>query len=293
MISGSIVALVTPMQEDGSVDRDCLDALLAWHIAAGTQAIVAVGTTGESATLELTEHCDLIAHTIARVAGAVPVIAGTGANSTAEAIALTTAAQQMGADACLLVTPYYNKPTQEGLYRHYKAIAETCSVPQILYNVPARTGVDMLPETVARLADLEPIVGIKEATGDLQRGAEILAVCKDKIAVYSGDDATATELMLMGAAGTISVSANVAPALFAELSARALAGDAQQARALDARVAPLNHALFLESSPIPVKWALADLGRIGPTLRLPLTPLAAEFHEPVRAALRQLPAGMP
>jgi 4-hydroxy-tetrahydrodipicolinate synthase len=287
MISGSLVALVTPMLPDGGVDWDALDALISWHIEQGTNGIVAVGTTGESATLAIPEHCEVIGHTVKRVAGAVPVIAGTGANATAEAVELTRAASNVGADACLLVTPYYNKPTQEGLYQHHKCIAESVAIPQILYNVPGRTGVDMLPETVARLADVDNIIGIKEATGDLQRGREVLDACQGKMAVYSGDDATATELMLMGAVGTISVTANVAPAIVAELSRLAIAGDADSARALDRRVATLNTALFVESNPIPVKWALAEMGRIGVGIRLPMTVLDQQYHELVRAAMAE------
>ncbi len=285
MISGSLVALVTPMLADGGIDWEALDALIAWHIEQGTSGIVAVGTTGESATLTVPEHCEVISHTVKQVGGAVPVIAGTGANSTAEAVELTRAASEVGADACLLVTPYYNKPSQQGLYLHYKHIAESVAIAQILYNVPGRTGVDMLPETVARLADIDNIIGIKEATGDLQRGREVLDVCQGKMAVYSGDDATATELMLMGAVGTISVTANVAPALVAELSRLAIAGDAEAARALDRRVEALNSALFLESNPIPVKWALAEMGRIGRGIRLPMTELDGQYHAAVRAAM--------
>jgi 4-hydroxy-tetrahydrodipicolinate synthase len=288
MISGSLVALVTPMLENGSIDWDKLDALLAWHIEEGTSAIVTVGTTGESATLTVSEHCELIRHTIARVNGAIPVIAGTGANSTAEAVELTAVAHKLGADACLLVTPYYNKPSQEGLYQHYRHIAEAVPVPQILYNVPGRTGVDMLPETIGRLADIGNIIGVKEATGDLQRGREVIDICGDRMVVYSGDDATATELILMGAVGTISVTANVAPALIAEVSRLAHAGDAGQARKIDAGLVALNAALFLESNPIPVKWALAEMGRIAPGIRLPLTPLEESYHEPLRSALRQV-----
>jgi 4-hydroxy-tetrahydrodipicolinate synthase len=288
MISGSIVALVTPMLDDGAVDWESLDALLDLHLASGTGAIVAVGTTGESATLSVTEHCDVIARTVNKVAGAIPVIAGTGANSTSEAVELTAAAQRVGADACLLVTPYYNKPTQEGLYQHHKRIAEAVAIHQILYNVPGRTGVDMLPATVARLAEIENIIGIKEATGDLQRGREVLDICGDRMAVYSGDDATATELMLMGARGNISVTANVAPALLAEVCALAIAGETAQARALDARLQPLHDVLFLESNPIPVKWAVAQQGRCGGHLRLPMTELAAQYQPQVQAALQAL-----
>jgi len=288
MISGSIVALVTPMLDDGSIDWEGMDALIEMHIREGTGAIVSVGTTGESATLSVQEHCKVIAHTVDKVAGAIPVIAGTGANATAEAIELTAAALDVGADACLLVTPYYNKPTQEGLYQHHKRVAEAVPIPQILYNVPGRTGVDMLPATVGRLAGIENIVGIKEATGNLQRGREVLDVCAGRIAVYSGDDETAAELILMGAVGNISVTANVAPALMARLCQLALAGDQVQTRALNARLLPLSKALFLESNPIPVKWALARQGRIGGHLRLPMTELAPVFHEPLTEALRAL-----
>lgn len=285
MISGSLVALVTPMHGDGAVDWERLDSLLDWHVQEGTNGIVAVGTTGESATLAVSEHCEVIAHTVKRVAGVIPVIAGTGANSTAEAIELTRAASREGADACLLVTPYYNKPTQEGLYQHHRAIAEAVDIPQILYNVPGRTGVDMLPATVSRLADIDNIVGIKEATGDLQRGREVIELCGDRLAVYSGDDPTAAELILMGARGNISVTANVAPAMVAELCQLALAGETQEALALDSKLAPVNAALFLESNPIPVKWALARMGRIGEGLRLPMTALDAQYHSQVEAAL--------
>jgi 4-hydroxy-tetrahydrodipicolinate synthase len=288
MIRGSIVALVTPMLDDGSIDWDSIDALLEMHIREGTGAVVAVGTTGESATLSVKEHCEVIAHTVKKVGGAIPVIAGTGANCTDEAIELTATAKASGADACLLVTPYYNKPTQEGLYRHHRKIAEAVPIPQILYNVPGRTGVDMLPVTIGRLADIGNIVGVKEATGNLERGREVLDICAGRMAVYSGDDATAAELILMGAAGNISVTANVAPALMARLCALALAGDVPATRALDARLLPLSKALFLESNPIPVKWALARQGRIGGHLRLPMTELSPAFHEPLTDALRSL-----
>jgi 4-hydroxy-tetrahydrodipicolinate synthase len=288
MITGSIVALVTPMLDDGSVDWEGMDALIEMHIREGTGAIVSVGTTGESATLSVQEHCEVIAHTVDKVAGALPVIAGTGANATAEAIELTAAALDVGADACLLVTPYYNKPTQEGLYQHHKRVAEAVPIPQILYNVPGRTGVDMLPATVGRLAGIDNIVGIKEATGNLQRGREVLDICAGRMAVYSGDDETAADLILMGAMGNISVTANVAPALMARLCQLALAGDQAQTHALNAMLLPLSKALFLESNPIPVKWALARQGRIGGHLRLPMTELAPAFHEPLSEALRAL-----
>lgn len=288
MISGSIVALVTPFFDDGAIDWESMDGLLEMHIREGTGAIVSVGTTGESATLSVEEHCAVIAHTVDKVDGAIPVIAGTGANSTSEAIELTAAAEAVGADACLLVTPYYNKPTQEGLYQHHKKIAEAVSIPQILYNVPGRTGVDMLPATVGRLAEIENITGLKDATGNLQRGREVLDICAGRIAVYSGDDETAAELILMGAVGNISVTANVAPALMANLCHLAMAGEITATRALNARLLPLSKAMFLESNPIPVKWALARQGRIGGHLRLPMTELAQVYHEPLTAALRAL-----
>ncbi|MGA9575001.1 MAG: 4-hydroxy-tetrahydrodipicolinate synthase [Lysobacterales bacterium] len=288
MISGSIVALVTPMLEDGSVDWDSMDALLEMHIREGTGAIVSVGTTGESATLSVREHCEVIAHTVNKVRGRIPVIAGTGANSTAEAIELTAAAKDDGADACLLVTPYYNKPTQEGLYQHHRKIADAVAIPQILYNVPGRTGVDMLPATIGRLAEIDNIVGVKEATGNLQRGREVLDICAGRIAVYSGDDETAAELILMGAMGNISVTANIAPALMARLCKLALAGETAKTHELNATLLPLSKTLFLESNPIPVKWALARQGRIGGYLRLPMTELAPAFHETVTGAMRAL-----
>ena len=288
MISGSIVALVTPMFDDGSIDWEGMDTLLDMHIREGTAAIVSVGTTGESATLSVKEHCAVIAHTVKKVSGVIPVIAGTGANSTDEAIELTAAAKADGADACLLVTPYYNKPTQEGLYQHHRCIAEAVAIPQILYNVPGRTGVDMLPETVGRLAGIENIIGIKEATGDLQRGREVLDICAGKMAVYSGDDETAAELILMGAKGNVSVTANVAPALMASLCKLALAGETERTRELDARLRPLSNALFLESNPIPVKWAVARQGLIGGHLRLPMTELARVYHAPLTTAMRAL-----
>lgn len=288
MISGSLVALVTPMHRDGAVDWEALQRLVEWHVAEGTNAIVAVGTTGESATLNVDEHLAVIKAVIKTAAGRLPVIAGTGANSTSEAIALTRAAAAIGADACLLVTPYYNKPTQEGLFQHYKALAEAVTIPQILYNVPGRTGVDMHNATVARLAGTPNIVAIKDATGNLERGRELIALLVgSKMAVYSGDDATAHELILLGAKGNISVTANVAPAAMAKVCAAALRGDAEAARALSAPLAALHRDLFIESNPIPVKWALHEMGRIDSGTRLPLTVLAEACREPVRAALRQ------
>jgi 4-hydroxy-tetrahydrodipicolinate synthase len=286
MFHGSMVALVTPMREDGAIDEDSLEALIEFHVAEGSDAIVAVGTTGESATLDEKEHCALLRRIVALVRGRVPVIAGTGANSTREAIDLTRCGMEAGADACLLVTPYYNKPTQEGLYQHYRAVAEAVAVPQILYNVPGRTACDLLPETVARLAPVSNIIGIKDATGNLERGRQLLELCGDRLDLYSGDDATAMELVLLGAKGDISVTANVAPRAMHDMCAAALAGDRARAEQIDERLRPLHRDLFIESSPIPVKWALHEMGMIPPGLRLPLTPLSPQYHDKVRDALR-------
>jgi len=287
MITGSIVALVTPMEASGAVDWNALQKLVEMHIEKGTASIVAVGTSGESATLDPEEHLEVIGQVVNWVNGRIPVIAGTGANSTAEAIHLTKEAQRLGADAVLLVTPYYNKPTQEGLYLHHKAIAEAASIPQILYNVPGRTACDMLPETVERLAEFENIVGIKEATGDIDRARDVIARVGDKMAVYSGDDETAIELILAGGKGNISVTANVAPEQMAKLCALALEGKAEEARALNNELMELHNAMFLESNPIPVKWALHEMGIISPAIRLPLTQLSEPFREPLRKALGQ------
>ncbi|BBM00521.1 4-hydroxy-tetrahydrodipicolinate synthase [Microbulbifer sp. GL-2] len=286
MFTGSMVALATPMYADGSLDWDSLRNLVEWHIEQGTRALVAVGTTGESATLDVNEHIEVIRRVVDQVAGRIPVIAGTGANSTSEAIELTENAARCGADACLLVTPYYNKPTQEGLFQHYRAIAKAVAIPQILYNVPGRTAVDMLPETVQRLAAIGNIVGIKEATGDLERAKVLLDTLPEGFAVYSGDDCTAMELILLGGQGDISVTANVAPAAVAQMCEAALTGDAVTARAIDQRIQILHKALFLESNPIPVKWALREMGRIDGGIRLPLTSLSPEHHATVREALR-------
>ncbi|WP_299595695.1 4-hydroxy-tetrahydrodipicolinate synthase [uncultured Microbulbifer sp.] len=286
MISGSMVALATPMYADGGLDWDKLHELVEWHIEQGTRALVAVGTTGESATLDVHEHLEVIRRVVDQVAGRIPVIAGTGANSTTEAIELTTTAAKCGADACLLVTPYYNKPTQEGLYQHFKTVAKAVDIPQILYNVPGRTAVDMLPETVQRLSTVSNIVGIKEATGDLERARQVIERVPEDFAVYSGDDATAVELMLLGGHGNISVTANVAPAAVAQMCEAALAGDAETARAINQRIDILHKTLFVESNPIPVKWALKEMGRIDSGIRLPLTGLSAEHHGVVREALR-------
>jgi len=286
MITGSIVALVTPMRSDGAVDHEALAKAVDRVIEAGSAAIVSVGTTGESATLDVDEHTDVIRRTIDVAAGRVPIIAGTGANSTAEAIHLTEAAKAAGADAALLVTPYYNKPPQEGLYRHFKAVAEAVDIPQILYNVPGRTAVDMLPSTVERLADVPGIVGIKEAKGDLDRVRELVALGLPDFALYSGDDATARDSILLGFDGDISVTANVAPEGMARMCAAALAGDAETAAAIDADLAALHRSLFVEPNPIPVKWALAELGLIDEGIRLPLVPLDPAFHAEVRAAIK-------
>ena len=285
MITGSIVALVTPMRADGAVDHEALAKAVDRVIEAGSAAIVSVGTTGESATLDVDEHTDVIRRTIDVAAGRVPIIAGTGANSTTEAVHLTAAAKAAGADAALLVTPYYNKPPQEGLYRHFKAVAEAVDIPQILYNVPGRTAVDMLPGTVERLAEVPNIVGIKEAKGDLDRVRELVALGMPDFALYSGDDATARASMLLGFHGDISVTANVAPEGMARMCAAALAGDAETAAAIDADLAGLHRALFVEPNPIPVKWALQELGLIDEGIRLPLVPLDPAFHDDVRAAL--------
>jgi 4-hydroxy-tetrahydrodipicolinate synthase len=285
-ISGSIVALVTPMTPAGAIDWSALDALLEWHIAEGTHAISPVGTTGESSTLNVEEHCAVIKRVVEQVRGRVPVIAGTGANCTREAIELTQAAKAVGADACLLVTPYYNRPTQEGLYLHYQAIAEAVAIPQILYNVPGRTACDMSNATVERLAAIDNIIGIKDATGDVARGIDLMQRCGDRLAVYSGDDGTALELILAGAQGDISVTANVAPKSMSQMCAAALRGDAVAARSLNEPLLALHKQLFIEANPIPVKWALAELGKISAGIRLPLTPLSEAVRPLVRAALR-------
>ncbi len=283
-----MVALVTPMDASGKLDWDSLAKLVDWHVEQGTDAIVAMGTTGESATLAVTEHMAVVKAVIERVAGRIPVIAGTGANSTSEAVELTAQAKELGADACLSVTPYYNKPTQEGLYQHHRHIAESVDVAQILYNVPGRTGVDMHAETALRLAEIDNIVGIKEATGDLSRAKSIIDGKPDDFAVYSGDDETAVELMLLGGHGDISVTANVAPKLLSKLCHLAVAGKAEEARQLQEQLMPLHQAMFVESNPIPVKWAVAEMGLMQHGLRLPMTHLAEQYHAQVRAALASL-----
>ncbi|MDT8283446.1 MAG: 4-hydroxy-tetrahydrodipicolinate synthase [Gammaproteobacteria bacterium] len=285
---GSMVALVTPMQADGSVDFQSLAKLVEFHIENNTSAIVTVGTTGESATLDMNEHCEVIARTVEMVGGRIPVIAGTGANSTWEAIELTHCAQQGGADACLLVAPYYNKPPQQGLYLHYKKVAESIDIPQILYNVPGRTAVDILPETVKRLAEIDNIIGIKDATGDLNRLAELQAVLGDaEFDLYGGDDATGTEFMLRGGDGVISVTNNVAPKAMAAMCSAALDGDRELAESLNQPLTGLHSRLFIQSSPIPVKWALAEMKLILPYIRLPLVELAEQYHQLLREAMQQ------
>ncbi|MEJ2416876.1 MAG: 4-hydroxy-tetrahydrodipicolinate synthase [Exilibacterium sp.] len=287
MIQGSMVALVTPMTSDGQLDWDSLHNLVAWHLEKGSHGLVAVGTTGESSTLSVDEHLEVVRRVVKQVKGRIPVIAGTGANATDEAVTLTAAAKECGADACLLVTPYYNKPTQEGLFRHFEHIAKSVAIPQILYNVPGRTGVDMTAQTVIRLAAIPNIVGIKEATGDMARAGDIVEACGDDFAVISGDDFTAVELMLLGGKGSITVTGNVAPAQLARICDLAVAGEAKLARTLDKELLPVHQAMFLESNPIPVKWAVAEMGLIAPGIRLPMTPLSEQFHSQVRSALRE------
>ncbi|MEF8728214.1 MAG: 4-hydroxy-tetrahydrodipicolinate synthase [Accumulibacter sp.] len=287
MITGSIVAIVTPMQADGSLDLPAMRRLVDFHVEQNTDAIVVVGTTGESPTVSLAEHCELIRTVVEQAAGRLPVIAGTGANSTAEAIELTRFAHRAGADAALSVVPYYNKPGQEGLYRHFRTIAEAVDIPLILYNVPGRTVADLSNETTLRLAEMPNIVGIKDATGNMDRGVELIVRSPPGFAVYSGDDASACALMLMGAQGDISVVANVAPRLMHEMCRAAVAGNVAEARALNARLIGLHRQLFCEANPIPVKWACQQLGLIGDGLRLPLTPLSPENHARIAAALSQ------
>jgi 4-hydroxy-tetrahydrodipicolinate synthase len=287
MIQGSIVALVTPMDESGAVDWASLQKLVEFHIGQGTDAIVAVGTTGESATLDEDEHCVVIKATVEYAQGRIPIIAGTGSNSTSEAITLTNRAKEVGADACLIVTPYYNKPTQEGLYLHYKAISEAVDIPQILYNVPGRTACDMLPETVGRLSYLPNIVGVKEATGDLPRIKAIRALAGSDFAIYSGDDATSREACLLGANGSITVTGNVAPKLVHEMLMAAIKGDVDMALALDNKLVGLHKHLFIQANPIPVKWAAAEMGLMAKGIRLPLTWLTEDCFEAVRQAMRQ------
>ncbi len=285
MITGSIVALATPMHDSGDIDWENLDRLVEFHIKEGTDSIVAVGTTGESATLNTKEHCAVMDRVIKTVAGRIPVIAGTGANSTSEAIELTQEAKNLGADACLLVTPYYNKPTQEGLFLHHQAIAKAVDLGQILYNVPGRTAVDMLPETIARIAEIDQVIGVKEATGDLVRAKQVIDLVGNKIAVYSGDDETAYKMMLMGGHGNISVTANVLPKKMAELCRLSLAGMEEEAEALNIELMVMHNVMFVESNPIPVKWALHQMGRMTTGIRLPLTPLSEQYRNNMKDVL--------
>jgi 4-hydroxy-tetrahydrodipicolinate synthase len=284
MLQGSLVAIVSPMFEDGRLDIPSLKALIDYHIDQGTDGIVIVGTTGESPTVDFDEHCLLIQTAVTQVNGRVPVIAGTGANSTKEAIVLTQKAKELGADACLLVAPYYNKPTQEGLYQHFKAVADAVNIPQILYNVPGRTGCDISNDTVLRLATHANIVGIKDATGGIERGTDLLLRAPKEFAIYSGDDATALSLMLLGGHGVISVTANVAPKLMHQMCVSALAGDVKVAREINAKLFGLHQKLFVEANPIPVKWVLTEMGMIKTGIRLPMVTLSTQYHEVLRQA---------
>jgi 4-hydroxy-tetrahydrodipicolinate synthase len=286
MLKGSLVAIVTPMHDDGSLDLERFRGLIDWHIAEGTDGLVVVGTTGESPTVDFEEHRLLIRTAVEHAAGRIPVIAGTGANSTQEAIELTAYARDAGADCCLSVVPYYNKPTQEGLYRHFKVCAEAVDIPQILYNVPGRTVADLSNDTTLRLAGVPNIVGIKDATGDIGRGADLLRRAPEGFAVYSGDDASEVALMLLGGHGAISVTANVAPRLMHEMCEAAMAGDVARAKEINNRLLPLHRDLFCEANPIPVKWAVARMGLMGGALRLPLTELTQGNHEKVLNAMR-------
>ena len=287
MITGSIVALVTPMSPKGEVDSEALSKLIEYHIDAGTSALGIAGTTGESATLTMKEHADVIRFAVECAADRIPVIAGTGSNSTHEAIELTVAAAEAGAHSVLLVTPYYNRPPQEGLYQHFCQVAGSVNIPIILYNVPGRTGVDLSNDTVMRLSEVGNINGLKDATGDVARGADLIARLPDTFAVYSGDDATALELMRHGAKGNVSVTANIAAAQVADVCRLALAGDFPAAAAIDSQLSALNDALFIESNPVPVKWAMAELGMVQEGIRLPLVTLSSDHHAALRAAMQQ------
>ncbi len=287
MLKGSLVAIVTPMFEDGSLDLRRLRALIEFHVQEGTNGIVIVGTTGESPTVDFEEHCLLIRSAVEYAAGRVPVVAGTGANSTREAIELSAYAKQAGADMSLSVVPYYNKPTQEGLYRHFRAIAEAVDIPQILYNVPGRTVADLHNDTALRLAQIPNIVGLKDATGDMERGAELLRRAPANFAVYSGEDGAGLALLMLGARGVISVTANVAPRLMQEMCAAAFAGDIARARTLNNKLLGLHRHLFVEANPIPVKWVLQQMGLTAAGIRLPLTPLSSSFHDLLRTAMEQ------
>jgi 4-hydroxy-tetrahydrodipicolinate synthase len=293
MITGSLVAIVTPMKGDGAIDVARFRSLIDWHVAEGTDGIVVVGTTGESPTVNFDEHKELIRVAVEHSKGRIPIIAGTGGNSTAEAIELTESAKKAGATACLSVVPYYNKPTQEGLYRHFRAVAEAVELPMILYNVPGRTVADLQNDTVLRLAALPGIIGIKDATANLERGTDLIKRAPRNFAIYSGEDSTALALILMGGQGVISVTANVAPKLMHQMCAAALVGDVKRAREINLRLLPLHQRLFLEANPIPVKWALAQMGQIDDGIRLPMVPLSETFHEAVREALHEAGIALP
>jgi 4-hydroxy-tetrahydrodipicolinate synthase len=293
MITGSLVAIVTPMHEDGGLDLARFKQLIDWHVSEGTDGIVVVGTTGESPTVDFDEHKELIRIAVQHSRGRIPIIAGTGGNSTVEAIELTASAKENGATACLSVVPYYNKPTQEGLYLHFRKIAESVDLPMILYNVPGRTVADLQSDTVLRLAQVPGIIGIKEATANLERNTDLIRRAPRNFAIYSGDDATALALILLGGHGVISVTANVAPKGMHQMCAAALVGDVKKARELNLRLFPLHQRLFVEANPIPVKWALAEMGMIEPGLRLPMSPLAEKFHQTVREALHEAGIALP
>lgn len=287
MITGSLVALVSPMFEDGSLDYETLRQLIDWHIEQGTNAIVAVGTTGESPTVDMEEHGELIRVCVEQASGRVPVIAGTGGNSTTEAIELTEHARQVGAAASLQVVPYYNKPSQEGMYQHFQKVAQAVDLPMMLYNVPGRTVADLAHDTVLRLSRIDNIIGIKDATGDMARGAQLIRDLPNNFAVYSGDDPTAVHLMLMGGKGNVSVTANVAPKYMSQLCRFAIEGNSQAAHALNLKLFDLHQAMFLQANPIPVKYALARMNKIPPGLRLPLTQLDSGFHDQVDLSLKR------
>jgi 4-hydroxy-tetrahydrodipicolinate synthase len=297
MITGSLVAIVTPMksgeEQDGALDLPAFRKLIDWHVEEGTDGIVAVGTTGESPTVDVDEHNELIRIAVQHSRGRIPIIAGTGGNSTAEAIELTAAAKKNGATACLSVVPYYNKPTQEGLYRHFRKIAETVDLPMILYNVPARTVADLQNDTVLRLAQVPGIIGIKDATANIERGTDLIKRLPRNFAIYSGEDSTALAIILLGGHGVISVTANVAPKLMRQMCAAALVGDVKRAREINLRLLALHQRLFVEANPIPVKWALAEMGMTEYGLRLPLSPLSEKFRQTVREALHEAGIALP
>ncbi len=293
MITGSMVAIVTPMHEDGTLDLARFEALIDWHVQEGTDGIVVVGTTGESPTVDVDEHKELIRLAVEHAKGRIPIIAGTGGNSTAEAIELTQSAKKVGATACLSVVPYYNKPTQEGMYRHFRKIAESVDIPQVLYNVPGRTVADLQNDTVLRLAQVPGIIGIKDATANMERGSDLIKRAPRNFAIYSGEDATALPLILLGGHGVISVTANVAPKLMHQMCAAALVGDVKKSREINFRLLALHQRLFLEANPIPLKWAMTEMGLIEPGIRLPLVPLSERFHQPVREALHEAGITLP